>query len=246
MTYNIWDGGIGREELILQVLENAQPDVVLLQEVIYPQLVQKFAAILNMNLFIAEGNSKRHVALLSRLPILSSQSYHPLPLKHTLLDACIEWKRQSIQVLGVHLQAYYLFLFEWWRTMETKKILARVSQTSDFCIMAGDFNALAPMDKVNLNLLPYRLRLMIYLQGGHVFRNTINLINNQGFSDCYRTLHQSEDGFTLPTLTPHVRLDYIFAHKNSINYLKSCDVVTMPQTVHNASDHYPLVAEFDF
>lgn len=247
MTYNILDGGTGREQRILDVLEAVGADAVLLQEVMDPSIVPSFAAALNMYFFLAEGNSKRHLALLSRFPIISHYSYHPCPLRHTLLEATIEYaSNRYIHLFGVHLLAHYTVFNEWWRTWEIKIILQKVAEyRSNPCLIAGDFNAVAPKDRVNIQALPARFKIILFLQGGWIFRDTIAKMISAGFIDCYRVLHPYDDGFTLPTPVPHVRLDYIFANQSLARCIQGCDVVTKPPAVHKASDHYPIMAEFE-
>src|SRR5258708_23919375 len=79
MTYNILDGGIGREALILEVLEAVQPDVVVFEEVYYSETIAGFAKALGADYFFGEGNRMRRVAVLSRVPILSRNSPHTFP-----------------------------------------------------------------------------------------------------------------------------------------------------------------------
>jgi exonuclease III len=83
------------------------------------------------------------------------------------------------------------------------------------------------------------------LQGGKIFRQLIRQLHASGLTDCYRYLHPIEDGFTIPTPYPKVRLDYIFANAHLLPALQRCDVVIEPSVVRQASDHYPLLAEFE-
>jgi endonuclease/exonuclease/phosphatase family metal-dependent hydrolase len=248
VTYNIQDDGAGREEFILEVLRTIQPDVAILQEVGHPNTAGKFAQALNMGLYFAQGNSIRHLALLSRLPISAQHSYHPSPPIHTtILEASIEYAPdQHLRVFGVHLIAQPFITFELWRQREVKTLLQSVlSYHSDLCLIAGDFNAIAPRDPVIVRTWPRRLKLMLALQGGHIFRRAIQRVLSAGFTDCYRMLHPNEEGFTLPTPTPNTRLDYIFANNVLVNYLYRCAVIREPSVVERGSDHYPVMAEFD-
>jgi len=116
MTDNILDDGIGREPVILEVMQAAQPDVVVLQEVGRLETAETLATALHFNLGFARGNSKRHLAVLSRFPILECHSYHPWPLSTTLLEAKIELAaHQSLRLFGLHLAAQPFVLFELWR-----------------------------------------------------------------------------------------------------------------------------------
>jgi hypothetical protein len=90
MTYNIFDDGVGRESRILEVVRSADPDVVILQEVDRLETAEMFAVALHLNFGFIRGNSKRHLAVLSRFPILACHGYHPWPLSTALLEAKIE------------------------------------------------------------------------------------------------------------------------------------------------------------
>jgi mRNA deadenylase 3'-5' endonuclease subunit Ccr4 len=49
MTYNVLDGGVNRESHILEVIETAKPDVVILQEVYTEKLLKFLSESLGMN-----------------------------------------------------------------------------------------------------------------------------------------------------------------------------------------------------
>jgi endonuclease/exonuclease/phosphatase family metal-dependent hydrolase len=48
MTYNILDGGEGREAAIIEVIREVAPDVVVLQEVMGPAVLERIATTLAM------------------------------------------------------------------------------------------------------------------------------------------------------------------------------------------------------
>jgi exonuclease III len=248
MTYNILDGGINRENLILQVLKASQPDAVILQEVTNPNIIQNFAKVLEMKLFLAQGNSRRYLALLSRFPIIFQQNIHPFPpIKHTILEATIEYApNQHLHLFGVHLVPHFFVAFEWWRAWEIKVTLQRAIQKhSEPCLIAGDFNAVAPQDRVIKQGLPLFLKIMLWLQGGRIFHQVISKTLSAGFTDCYRLVNERKEGFTLPAPDPHIRLDYIFSNGKLKANLQKCYVVSEPSSVRQASDHLPVVAEFN-
>ena len=71
MTYNILDGGVGRESAIVEVIRSLAPDAVVLQEVMQPALLEGLAAAVDMGYCLAQGpRHGRKVGLLSRLPVL--------------------------------------------------------------------------------------------------------------------------------------------------------------------------------
>ena len=248
MTYNILDGGKNREAHILEVIQTAKPDIVILQEVLTEEFLQLLSQSLGMNYRIGQGNKKRKVALLSRLPVISFRSYHPVfPIWRNFIDAKIEYKlNTTIRIIGVHLIANLGIFFEIWRLWETKYILNHIRDSkNEFCLIAGDFNAVAPKDKVIIENMPNWLKWMIYLQGNRVYHFSIGRLLSAGFTDSFRFLN-SEDGFTLPPPNPNSRLDYIFVNTKLKTYLKKCWVEQEAKNVNLASDHYPVIAEFSF
>jgi exodeoxyribonuclease-3 len=248
MTYNILNGGENRESYISDVIQTAQPDLVILQEVYTEEFLKSLSALSGMNYCIGEGNKTRKVSLLSNLPIRSFNSYHPLfPIWRNFFDAEIEYEpSKTIRIIGVHPIANLGIVFETWRWWEANHIAnhARKYQNT-FCLIAGDFNAIAPGETVNIKTMPYWLKGIIYLQGNRVYHFSIAKFLSTGFTDCYRLLN-SDEGFTLPLPNPNSRLDYIFVNATMKPYLKKCWVVREPDSVNLASDHYPVMAEFNF
>jgi exodeoxyribonuclease-3 len=247
MTYNILDGGEGREEYLSQVLQAAQPDVAILQEVLHESLIQNLARVLNMNSFFAGGNRRRRVALLSRLPLVSCQSYHPFPpIWHNVVEAAIEYQPgQRLWLFGVHPMANLSAICELWRWWEARQVVRYMrSHAAEPCLVAGDFNAIAPTDRVVIESMPQWLKHTIRLQGNRVYRFSIREYLSSGLTDCFRAMHPDDTGFTLPPPNPNSRLDYIFVNEPLKSHLIDCRVVREPVAVLKASDHYPVVAEF--
>ena len=249
MTYNILDGGEGRKKAILEVIRSIQPDIVILQEVYTPDFLQDLATVLDMEPFFATGNKKRRVALLSRLPIRTAKSHHPVfPIWRNVVEADIEYKpNKTLRVIGVHPKASLGILSEWWRWWEAKHTLKHInSHSSKPCLIAGDFNAIAPGDSIVMETMPQWLKLILRLQGNRTYQFSIREYLSNGFIDSFRYLNGGEAGFTLPPPNPNSRLDYVFVNSNLKDYLKKCWVVREPIVVEKASDHYPVVAEFEF
>jgi exodeoxyribonuclease III len=248
MTYNILDGGVNREAPIYEVIKEAHPDVVILQEVFTEDFLKSLSGSLGMNYFIGRGNKERKVALLSRLPVLSFQSYHPIfPIWRNFIDAEIEYEpTRTARIIGVHPMANLGIVFEIWRFCEISYVTRHVRSYSNTpCLVAGDFNAIAPGESVKMETMPKWLKWMIFLQGNRVYHFSISKFLSAGFIDCFRRLN-SDEGFTLPPPNPNSRLDYVFVNATMSLYLKKCWVVREPESVNCASDHYPVMAEFSF
>jgi endonuclease/exonuclease/phosphatase family metal-dependent hydrolase len=187
LTYNILDGGIGRESFILETIEAIKPDIVMLQEVFDSTPLENFGSRLNMHYFLARGNSRRHLAIMSRFPIVEAHSYRPFPpsLKSTL-NARLEYlPGQFVHAFGIHLVPHPFIMFELWRKWEIDVALRKaVLFDSEPCLLAGDFNAIAPGDAPNTQSWPKLLKFMLALQGGRLFRLAIQGILAKGFVDC--------------------------------------------------------------
>jgi len=249
MTYNVLDGGIGREDLILTVLSEISADVIVLQEVFSDRFVRHLSDSLGMHYFLARGNSKYHLAVLSRWPIESSNSYHPFPpFQQTVLEASIRCPDgQTLHVFGVHPVPRPFVMLELWRLWELKMTLERVKRAGDSaCLLLGDFNASAPGDTPQINRQGALNRILILLQGRRIYRFAIQSVLEAGFSDCFRQMQPGADGYTYGPPTPVGRIDYIFANRALRRSLSKCFVAREPAEVDRASDHYPVVAEFAF
>lgn len=249
MTYNILDGGENRETYILEVIQAAKPDVVILQEVFTADFLQFLSHSLGMNYYLGAGNRDRKVALLSKLPVLGFQSHHPrFPIWRNFIEAEIEYEpNQTARVIGVHPIANLGVVFEVWRLWEARYVVRHARTFPEMpCLIAGDFNAIAPGEKVRTGNMPSWLKWLIYLQGNRVYHFSIQVFLSAGFTDCFRALNPAENGFTLPPPDPNSRLDYIFVNAKMKTYLKNCWVVREPTSVDLASDHYPVMAEFSF
>jgi endonuclease/exonuclease/phosphatase family metal-dependent hydrolase len=246
MTFNLLDGGKGREQLIRDVFTAVHPDIILLQEVVYPDIVEQWAEELGMTAVVAGGLTYRHVAILSRYRIVSSHSHTRLPkLCRDFLEAIIEYQAgKHLTVFCVHLAAQPFVVFEWLRLLEIRSVLQHaVKQVTVPCIIGGDFNSVSSTDKPQRHKFPLRLKLMLLLQGNCFPHNVISTVLNAGFADCFRLLH-SDPGFTLPPPKPTIRYDYIFANKTLQPSLQKCVVAEPLAATENASDHYAVVAEF--
>ncbi|MCX8068372.1 MAG: endonuclease/exonuclease/phosphatase family protein [Anaerolineae bacterium] len=248
MTYNILKGGRQREQAILEVLRYVQPDLAVLQEVRDSRPVEDWARSLGMRVWTTAERSPFRLALMSRLPVTFWQTHRPFPPAiNPFLEAEVECSSgERLRVYGVHLAPWYSILTEAWRQWEIRTVLQKArAYLQDLCLLLGDFNTIGPSDTTDVRAMPLPLRLMILVQGQRIYRFAIPEVLRAGFVDCFRTLHPADAGRTLPASAPNARLDYIFASPPLLPYLRACKVVGEPHVVREASDHLPLVAEFD-
>jgi exodeoxyribonuclease-3 len=133
---------------------------------------------------------------------------------------------------------------------EMRALLAWITQHRDegFHLLTGDFNTLAPGELLETRSLPLRLRPLVWLSGGRVRYQTIQIMLDAGYRDAFRHLYPDappQDGHTFPTWDPHVRLDFFFLPTAQAGRLKECRVIRTGAPVAAASDHFPLLAEVE-
>src|ERR687893_3179993 len=248
LTYNILKGGQTREAEIVEVIERLSPDVVVVQEVLEVDHFQRIATKLGMSPYLAQSNGRLplRVGLLSRLPILEFHTLHLWPVWPSCLQATIRLENgHSLTVFGLHLAAYYPWFLEWWRTHQVRTLLRHIRRAAPGRhLLAGDFNTIAPGDRASLGQAPLWVKAQAWFQLGYIPRWALGPLLDAGYVDCFRKLHPREDGFTLPSVHPQVRLDYVFAAPSLKDALRECRVVTSPKAVTSSSDHLPVLTEF--
>ena len=134
---------------------------------------------------------------------------------------------------------------ELWRTHQVHALLRYIRRTAPgWHLLAGDFNTIAPGDRALLAQAPLWVKAQAWFQAGYIPRWALGTLLDAGYVDCFRKLNPQEDGFTLPSVHPQVRLDYVFAAPSLNDALRECRMVTSPKAVTAASDHLPVLTEF--
>ena len=129
------------------------------------------------------------------------------------------------------------------RALEIRLLLDGILKYQDgFHIVAGDFNAMAPGERLHVAQMPRWIRAMVWVSGRDIARDTIQVMLSANYADVWRKSHPTGDGYTFPTWGAHVRLDYIFTPEQYVSRLTECAVVTDAPDAAAASDHYPLFA----
>lgn len=248
MTYNIYKGAKGREAGLLAIIRSVAPDVLFLQEVAEEKTIRCMAKQLEFEYaFAASHYGPKNLALLSRYPLLHSESHLAFPLFHALLLATIQLPTgKLLNLYGVHVGV----LYDWWRTAELITILQRIRQyeaahPSSYHLMAGDFNAILPGDTINLRIGTPLHKIILFLQYHFATRLAPRVLARGGWVDSYRACHPHSNGFTFPATAPAVRLDHIYTTSALAPHLRKCEVVTFPAETKTVSDHLLLMAEFE-
>lgn len=241
LTYNLQRGGHGRTSAIATVINNCAPDLVLLQEATAPANVERLAEATGM----AEWRtaSAQSLGFLSRRPVAHCEWVRPRVSRHAFVE--VVPAGEAFRVFGVHLSAVHAAWTEHRRVLELRALLRSIERHQHgFHVLAGDFNTIAPGDDLDLSQLPLRIRPLVWLSGGRINWRTIETVLAAGYVDAFRLKHPGDPGLTLPTPTPHVRLDYVFVPEAHAGRLLDCRVNRDPAAA-AASDHFPVIADFD-
>lgn len=246
LTYNLYLGGADRLEAIYTVLAHAQAEVIALTEADDPEVVATLAERLEMEYIWEKGSGERHIATLSRFPILTWNIYKTPPLTQAALETKLDLATKNISIYNVHLLPYLLLPFEVRRWQAMGKLLEVIQnrQPGPHLIL-GDLNTIAPGDRVLQRNNPLRMRQVMALQLNLIFRLALPRLLKVGYVDCFRRLYPQADGFTWTPGNLTTRYDYILADAALAPALRACRVIDDIEAVNRASDHLPLMAEFD-
>lgn len=239
LTYNIQRGGRGRSDAIAAVINSVTPDLVLLQEATDPAVVEQIAEATGMAEWRAF--SRQSLGFVSRHPVVFSEWIKPRVSRHAFIE--IVPAGEAVRLFGVHLSAVHAAWTEHRRVLELRAMLRSVARQQDgFHVLAGDFNTVAPGELLDVDRLPFRLRPLVWLSGGHIRWKTVRTVLEAGYVDGYRMRNPTDPGLTLTTINPHLRLDYVFVPRAHADRLVGCEVVRHPDGS-RASDHFPVLAE---
>jgi exodeoxyribonuclease III len=240
LSYNIRFGGTGREQAIAETIKTAGTDLVVFQEAIYPDVIERLSVATGFPFWA----SRRHhsIGFISRVKIDYHEWHYPAGARHSFLE--IVPANTGTRVFGLHLSARFSKWDERRRTREIRALLEGIKRHQDgFHLLVGDFNTLAPGEVLEIDRMPAWIKALVWISGRKLQRETIQMMLDAGYADGFRALHPDDKGYTFPTWDPHVRLDYVFVPKTFRERLVECEVIAEPkERVRAASDHCPLTA----
>ena len=167
LSYNILVGGGRRIDNIERMLRAADPDVIGLVEATNQDVVKELARRLDMEYRVnlsPDGAWRPSLALLSRLPIVSSTVHaHPELRPRSLLEVTVrEEHGEHVTAFVTHLSASFAQRRggDYLRRAEIAHILRILRANHGPHVLMGDFNSLAPGDRLKAsNLLRYLISL---------------------------------------------------------------------------------------
>ena len=242
LSYNIRFGGAERQALIAEVIRAVSPDLVVFQEATDPTVIAGLARATGLRLWGAQpGHS---TGFISRVPVTHYTWHRAAGARHAFLELVLGDDRS--RVFGLHLSARFSKWDERRRAREIRALLHGIEEHQHgFHVLVGDFNTLAPGERLETARMPGWIRGLIWLSGRDLARETIQVMLDAEYDDAFRALHPGEAGYTFPTWDPHVRLDYLFTPARFTSRVTACEVVTEPATAATASDHFPLLARLE-
>jgi endonuclease/exonuclease/phosphatase family metal-dependent hydrolase len=240
-TYNIRAGGVGRGRQIVEVLARSAPDVVILQEAIYPDVVESIGEGLGLTTVIARRSHS--VAALSRFPVRAFD-YRLAPTGRDVLE--LRFEKPALRLFGVHFAAGLSQRGERRRIVEVTHLLELTKGAAGDAPVAllGDFNAVAPGDAPFVRRMPLWIRALLRFDGG-IRTDAMAAVAGAGFTDAYRAANAGFAGLTLPSGAPVIRLDYLMLDESLAGRLVACRTGEPGPVAALASDHLPVIAELD-
>ena len=259
-TYNLNSVNARIENLLLW-LGQANPDIVLLQEIKCEYNSFPFFEIraAGYEARILGQKSYNGVAILSKTPIKVIREGLPdfKDENARYLEAEIKVDTQTWKVASIYLpngnppyndstdKSKYIYKLKW---MDALLKYAKELQKSDLpVILGGDFNVILTPDDV-YDTKPFLINALFLPE----VRQKLKMLEYSGFYDSFRILHPKENGYTYWDYGGNalaadfgMRIDYLFTNAPAVDRLKSCTVDKSPRISVKPSDHTALTAEFE-
>jgi exodeoxyribonuclease III len=260
MTYNILTGGIdhdgsSRLEALAEVVRDARPDILVLNECNELEREGRQACFwlehaFGMRIVLAFAGTGYHVAVALRTTAAGHLlQAHALRrgFHHAALVAQLAWGPRTLTVVGTHLCP---FLSE--VRLREAAILARYARPDELVFLMGDMNAISPHDAAHMDITRWsEARRERHLLAGSEAIDTrvLESFEHAGFVDVFHRLHPEGFHLTVPTAVQEPdstaqRIDYILASPPAASALVDARIVR-GGAAERASDHYPVVADFD-
>ena len=253
MTYNILEGARDRLDVVASVVRAANPDLLAVTEANGFDDPKRLAEV--EKAFALKGTVGRaptgfHVAIFTNLSVEASGPEF-YPFFHAALWARIRLDaKRTLTAVVAHLDP-----FSPEARLAEVRALSRHAVPGERALLMGDFNCMAPGDEVDPSVLELPRNILArFVKGAadppEFDRREVALLEWAGFEDIYRSHNPRKPGWTLMTtrfgakLRSRMRIDYLFATPRFAKRASSAEVIESDES-RRASDHYPIVAEFD-
>jgi exodeoxyribonuclease-3 len=257
-TFNVLYGGEVRFGAIVDLVKGLAPDLLVLQECLGwedGQRLGELARALGLpsapeHALLARarprGSGKRyHVGVLSRAPLEAVQVYADPALQgHALARFELTWNGARLDAFGTHFDSHHENL----RFVEARfvrSLLPPAGLGQGLHLLAGDLNSLSPADPYPPDLAE-RVKAAGTDKYGHPPRfEVLGELLDQGWVDALRQRMRGTRWASSPRDRGGVhidyRVDYVLCSPALAGHLLGAEVID----ARGASDHDPLVADFD-
>jgi exodeoxyribonuclease III len=257
MTYNILKGGLNddgtdRFDDLIDVITSEAPDILTLNECNHFEhdgyrRFYAFERALGMRGVLGIAPSGFHVAVFARNAQVVQHELTADWVQHAILRVDMLLSGVPVTVISAHLCPFGGEI-----RLSEAQFLAGSARDDHRVLIAGDLNALSPHDVSHYTpakWAPRRRARHSLPVGGVLDTRAIQVLEDAGLVDLAR---KNALDFTPTALTPlrigssnyAVRIDYLFATPPLASALRSVRVVE-GKTAARASDHYPVIADFD-
>jgi len=248
-SYNILDGGEGRADPLTEVLIAQRADIIVLVEADDAAVLERIAGRMEMDFVHGQGQ-KSSDAILSRWPIRDSINHAPLRknISKSLLEATIAQPSGPQWIVGaVHLHARATAEDEDTRLTELADVMdVFASRRRDSLphLLAGDFNANAPIQRIDPARCKEATRRAWEANVGKIPRRVVQKLLDAGYLDSLQVSRGEAAGDlgTFSTQCPGQRVDYIFTYGVAPARITAA-WVERDRLAQFASDHYPVGVE---
>ena len=204
---------------------------------------------LNMEATIHQTHSKAHITLLFKkdLELKRALGFNRF-MYHGILGAEFEIKGIPFRIIATHLNPYSSEL----RLIEAQ-VLTHIAVRSKHSLILGDFNCPPVGSSIPLQDFKSTFRARVSNHNGELDTRAIEHIQNNGFTDLWKSKNPDIEVGTYPTPLGEknaeypfpVRIDYLFGSEFFTQNCRSCDVL-QEGLLDQTSDHFPVIAEFDW
>ena len=250
VSYNILDGGTGRADPLAEIILAQRSDIIVLVETEDPAVVERIATRAKMD-FIRAGDGRQSATILSRWPIVETVDHAALrrEISKSLLEATVRPPEGTEWIIGAaHLHAGAFDADEQVREKEVDAVLeafARHRRERRRHVLAGDFNANAPYQRIDPSRCKPKTQQAWEANGGDVPRRVVQRLLDAGYVDTLRAADEQKAAadVSFTTLHPGQRVDYVFGFGIEPERIRDA-WIEHDRLAKYASDHYPVGVEF--
>jgi len=260
MSYNTLFGGFDghdarRFDAQMKLINEVQPDILLAQELKgFTENGMKRLLLMeeriNMRGFIAPAvHTGQNTGVFIKPNLkpssreIDSEHFHHAVVIATLT---IPGSAKPLTVISAHLCPFGFHV----RLLEAAYLINHADDNA-FTLVAGDYNSVSPYDPdpAGIDELPSRFKARYVTPDGTIDTNVMKTFYQAGFIDVASKLGGHNEptvptgGFKGTEFVPF-RSDYILVTKSLAELVAAYSVIKTPLT-DMASDHYPIVAEFN-